>query len=320
MNLKELEKTKSKIIESLKQGKTLSTISQEVFHTSSTARINNFISKYGIPIYTYNSRYLFMKQDWLSSQIQKYGDPNKVAAQYNMPRTSVVRYARRFGMYERKFSRLPRNKIDESYFKNIDTPNKAYWLGLFMADSNLYHYKDSDKVQFEIKLQQSDHEILVKLANDIGFSTDKIKLGTNIRNGTQCPYASLRTYNKVFCDNLQSYGIVDQKSGKEIFPPQIPSDFKRDFVRGFWDGDGHIGQNKIDVCSMSFSIISSLSQWLCSCSIFFSVRKDITSKGKDLYLIIISAKSYLDFANIVYYPGCLGLQRKKDAIKNLIGP
>ena len=40
------------------------------------------------------------------------------------------------------------------------------------------------------------------------------------------------------CESLMKYGIVPQKTGFECFPKSIPKEFKRDFIRGVFDGDG----------------------------------------------------------------------------------
>ena len=40
------------------------------------------------------------------------------------------------------------------------------------------------------------------------------------------------------CESLMKYGIVPRKTGFECFPKSIPKEFKRDFIRGVFDGDG----------------------------------------------------------------------------------
>lgn len=307
-----------KLIEALKAGKTLSEISREVFHSTGTGSVNAFIEKHGIPVEKYNSRYQFMNREWLTEQIiHQKKTPSAIAAEFKMPRTSVTRYAKRFGIYESKFRRNLKNEIDASYFAKIDTCNKAYWLGFIMADGNMYHYKNEDRAQFELKIQESDASHLVAFAKDVGFPVEKISHKERYRNGTPTYGAEIKSYNQEFCKNLMNVGICDRKSGKESFPKnKIPAGLRRDFVRGFWDGDGHIGDQPHAV-SLSFDMIADLNSYFTSLYIYSNVRRVKTQNGLYLYEIYIPQKSFKNFDEKIYYDGCFGLERKIEAMHEL---
>jgi len=307
------------VIKALKAGKTLSEIGREVFHSTGTGSVNNFIEKYGIPVAQYSSRYAFMDPQWLKKHLDECGSPGKLAAKYGVSRTSVSRYAAKYGLYEKKFTRTFKNAIDEHYFEHIDNANKAYWLGFIMADGSIYHYKDSDKVQFEIKLQEGDRNHLQRFAKEIGFPEDKIHTKTEERKGTVVHSAILRSYNKEFCESLGKYGITDRKSGQESFPRAlIPKEFYKDFVRGFWDGDGNIEKRRLYVGSLSVEMVSQLSKYFASSDIMTYLEYDITQIGqKIMYKLYISAQAWAKFRDLIYYQGCLGLDRKIEIIKNM---
>lgn len=313
-----IEQKKKAVIEALKAGKTLSQIGKEIFHSTGTARINSFIDRYGIPVSQLSDKYRFMNRTWLAKKINELGSPSKVASAYGFSRTSVTRYAERYELYTRKFTRKRKNEIEEHYFDTIDNANKAYWLGLIMADANIYHYKDgSDKVQFELKLEIHDKPILMEFAKSIGFPPEKISEKHAVRKNSITQAACLRTYNKVFCASLEKYGIVDRKSGKEIIPKGIPTEYIRDFIRGFWDGDGNICDWRVYVASLSFDMIAKLSSEFAKASILTYVTREITSTKKSLYELYISAKSWKDFKDYVYYDGCLGMSRKIESANKL---
>jgi hypothetical protein len=40
--------------------------------------------------------------------------------------------------------------IDESYFVQIDTPNKAYWLGSLASDGLVYRVQNKWRFQFQV--------------------------------------------------------------------------------------------------------------------------------------------------------------------------
>lgn len=301
-----VEHDKRRIIKGLREGKTISEISREYLGTNSTARINALIDSYGLNPSDYSDKYLYMNASWLQEKINELGTPTEVARTYSMPRVSVSRYAQKFGLYSPKFSRRKKNKVDSDYFANIDMARKAYWLGFIMADGSIYHSKDN-KVQFEIKLQETDKEIIYDFAEDIGFPKDSVKIGTAKRKETTCHFVSIRVYDNDFCKNLEKHGIVDRKSGKEVIPNTVPTEFKKDFVRGFWDGDGSVSDNEISVCSTSFKMMSNLSSWLCHLSVHYTIEQHNNS---NVFELKISRKSWKLFLDIVYCSGCFGLQRK----------
>ena len=55
-------------------------------------------------------------------------------------------------------------EIDEDYFEVIDTPNKAYSLGLIYSDGNV----SKNGTQFSISLQARDRDVLDKLNAEFG--------------------------------------------------------------------------------------------------------------------------------------------------------
>lgn len=315
-----IEQKRKAIIQALEEGKTLSEIGREVFHSTGTGSVNHFIEKYGIPVAKHSDRYAFMDPEWLKDKLQKYGTPSSIAKKYGVPRTSVTRYAEKHGLYTPKFSRTAKNAIDEHYFDIIDSAPKAYWLGVIMADGNIYHYKDgSQKVQFELKIKQEDQELLVKFAQAIGFPEDKISLRSRERKGTMTYSASIRSYNAIFCGSLEKYGISDRKEGSESFPRKlIPTEFHKDFVRGVWDGDGSLSHRRLYIGSLSLPLISQFSKFFANSDIMTYLEYDVTPTGKKImYKLYISAQSWEKFGDLIYYQGCLGLKRKIEIAKNI---
>ena len=60
----------------------------------------------------------------------------------------------------------------QGQFKNIDSKEKAYLLGLIMADGGLFYNKRSGAYQVKIKLKQSDKELLDRIYNIFPFFTE----------------------------------------------------------------------------------------------------------------------------------------------------
>lgn len=118
-------------------------------------------------------------------------------------------------------------------FDNIDTAEKAYWLGFIVADG----YLNSKKHMLRIKLGNVDKTHLEKFINFIGGDLSMLKSEIHNITGKTQWYVSM--YSKEICNALIQLNVEQAKSGKEHVPP-IPQEYYRDFIRGLWDGDGFI--------------------------------------------------------------------------------
>lgn len=119
--------------------------------------------------------------------------------------------------------------LDVDYFKNIDTEDKAYWLGFLYADGCV----TQDKKSLHINLAPVDIEHLKKFIKCIQ-SNHVVKYRDNNR------YVSLIICNKQFINNLVDKGCVPAKSLILRFPSKdiVPDYLIRHFIRGYFDGDG----------------------------------------------------------------------------------
>ena len=120
---------------------------------------------------------------------------------------------------------------NEDYFSKIDTKEKAYWLGFIFADGCV----TKDMHCLIINLAPIDIRHLEKF-NDCIESNYKIRWCDNNR------YVSLRITNKYFVESLVRCGCVPAKSLILKYPKDdvLPKEFEKDFIRGYFDGDGCI--------------------------------------------------------------------------------
>lgn len=123
-------------------------------------------------------------------------------------------------------------------FDNIDTAEKAYWLGFIVADG----YLNDSRNMLRIKLGDKDKHHLEKFIKFLNGDISMLKMEIhNITGNTQW-YVS--TYSPQIHDALKCLSVEQAKSGKEHIP-QINPIYYRDFIRGLWDGDGFI-REKLD--------------------------------------------------------------------------
>ncbi len=117
--------------------------------------------------------------------------------------------------------------LDENWLDEINSPEKAIYLGLFFADGC---NNTSNKISNEcyICLHKHNANYLSRLAS---FFTDKPlrKSRNTIR---------MQSVSKNWVKNLTNYGAVPAKSLILKWPTNISESMERYFIRGFFEGDG----------------------------------------------------------------------------------
>lgn len=128
-------------------------------------------------------------------------------------------------------------KIDENYFKAIDTSDKAYFLGFIIADG---HIRDSESTkQCEITIHQQDKEILqiFKQCLNTDYPIND-KISHNKKTNTYSQLCRINLTNTRFVDNLISQGVTHDKSKELKFATNLPDHLMCHYIRGLIDGDG----------------------------------------------------------------------------------
>lgn len=135
-----------------------------------------------------------------------------------------------------------KNRIfDSRYFEKIDTPDKAYWLGLLYADGWVICDKKRANYEVSIELKREDRYILEKL-NSVFGNVFKIKDIDKehvfiIQNYTDTHSSVLRMYSKQMAQDLINNGVVENKTYKRVYP-MVSDDLFIHFFRGYFDGNG----------------------------------------------------------------------------------
>lgn len=152
------------------------------------------------------------------------------------------------------------NKIytyNDQFFKNIDTEEKAYWLGFLYADGYIANHGKMHMV--ELCLCEKDILHVVKFQK-LMCAMKPIALKTSILNGKKFLAYRFSICDINIVDDLISLGCVPNKS-LIIKYPNIPSNLDRHFIRGYFDGDGSITYTDsktllVSLCSGSIDFLS----------------------------------------------------------------
>lgn len=130
------------------------------------------------------------------------------------------------------FKYTHRYSCDHAYFSTIDTGEKAYWLGWLWSDGNMYERKSS--YQIKLAIHKDDAYILEQFQSAIHADYPIFFE----RNAAVICISS----RQMFFD-IEKYGVIPRKSTLAE-QPMFGEEFVADFVRGVFDGDGHISKNK----------------------------------------------------------------------------
>jgi hypothetical protein len=118
---------------------------------------------------------------------------------------------------------------NEKYFQTWSI-EMAYFLGFICADGHLATHRN----MLSIQLHTKDKYILENFKNFLNYDGN-IYLRKNL------PSANLWVVSKEITQDLMNFGLTRHKSQELKWIEQIPEEFVTHFVRGYFDGDGHIG-------------------------------------------------------------------------------
>ena len=183
-------------------------------------------------------------------------------------------------------------QYDRYFFHNIDTKEKAYWLGFITADG----YVNEDRNLLQIHLQWPDREHLEKFKRALQAES-RIQVKQEIHSITGNPIATLVLNGKEVVEGLVKQGVRQVKSGIELPPENIPEEFIPDYIRGLWDGNGHIDYKKIDLRS-SYKMCSWVQDILVQkCG----VSKTVIGFDSNIYRLFC-CKNRINVLKYLYYP------------------
>jgi len=170
---------------------------------------------------------------------------SRTAATYARKKHGVLSFEQKNG--KRKYKQVHEIKPDakrvfsyrksganENFFAYIDTPRKAYWLGLIAADGWIVR-EHAKPTGFGLALKEMDSYLLRLLAEDIGCP----ELFRKERETTNLWQIKL-TAEKTALDLIKA-GIPPKKS-LIVEAPNLPRRLFLPWLRGYFDGNGSVSR------------------------------------------------------------------------------
>ena len=216
--------------------------------------------------------------------------------------------------------------INVTYFNNIDTQLKAYFLGFIYADGYIVYDEDKHSYEFGMELQSDDKYILEKLNNELGGQNiiyhsdpkDVLICETQIADSGHSDI--LRVYSKNLDCDLIKNGIETNKTLKDTYPI-VDDKFFFDWLRGYIDGDGcYYGSNNQTYMHITCANIAPLIYIQEKLNNFGIKTQIYTENERTHRLMCTSFKEMNKLINRLYYEdGLFYLQRKYEKIKHFLG-
>ena len=126
---------------------------------------------------------------------------------------------------------------NENFFKKW-SPEMAYVLGFFAADGCMI--KNNRGAHF-IEFHITDKDILEKIKDLLGSNH---KIATRDRHNPNWKIGyRLQIGSKEIFNDLKNLGMMPRKSNI-IRMPSVPNEYLNHFVRGYFDGDGHVSASE----------------------------------------------------------------------------
>lgn len=250
----------------------------------------------------------------------------KLGKKYNCSPGAINNVLKRNGItatsnkvYRRKY------ELNQNFFENIDSEEKAYWLGFLYADGNV---RISKSGQHLIQLKVYDKEVIEKFLKSLNCN---MPIG-EYTNWTGHKYFGAHlTSEKMFSD-LCKHGCVPNKSLILKFP-ELSKEMAKHFIRGYFDGDGSVFIN----CKKWIKTpkTNPMEQYYYKLGVSFNGTQEMLSKINEYfyigpvtkekrrktncwYISTSDQKKCKDFYNYIYQDSKLYLTRKKEKFDNFL--
>ena len=229
-----------------------------------------------INIYVYHMKRI--DQEKIEGIIEKYKKQisiKDIATYYNISATTVIKYLSAAGYWIKRV----KYNINDTYFDEIDSAEKAYILGFLVADGCIrLEKRKNSNISRRICFSNSilDEDVIKYIHKCICPQTSLCYTHNQKGAKNRRPQITLQWTSNHMCDVLiNKYHILPHKT-KDInfeFPFEtIPKELYGSFILGFLDGDGYVGKNYIKFVATSKSFLLQLENIFKQ---FFKEQEDI---------------------------------------------
>ena len=178
-------------------------------------------------------------------------------------------------------------RLDVNYWENIDTPDKAYFLGFMITDGCVYSHRN-----VTLALTERDKHILETFKKYTGNEV-KIHTQNKIAKGKKNNECVFNVSCAKWVEDLSKFGVAPRKTST-VDMPKLDDALMSHLIRGMIDGDGWItGGHVIGFCGNE-QCVTSVRNYLVQRLGVFNVK--VGQQGPNLWQAIWGSKK--DFKTI----------------------
>lgn len=249
------KETELAIIEAYKNGGTCRSLGK-VFGVSETT-IFNILKRYDIEMRTKGGIYELP----IDELIFEYKNGVRIidlAKKYNVQIQTICNYLEKAGV-SRDYIYINQS-LRRDYFHNIDSYDKAYFLGFMISDGNVM-----ENNRIAMTLQYQDRYILEKF-REVTCNENPLAYYPQSRPNE----ITFHCKSKQMKDDLAQYGVVPRKTFISYIPNWIDPNLMNHLLRGTFDGNGCISYNltsdkkywSLSYCAGNYMVVKNFRDWI----------------------------------------------------------
>ncbi len=254
--------------------------------------------------------------DW-DGLIQEYiegKDAVTLASQYHVHSSIIYSRLEKMGIDRRRSGDVRRQyHFNERYFCMLGSANPCYWLGFLFADGSISEVSNA----LRVNLQASDAAHLQALLIDLEATSHQVRY--KVTSGHSV--AGIALTSLYLRQDLASWGMALPKNERQI--PPMPQEFKRHFIRGYFDGDGSISVHRTIKREAWKASIVSTSRWMVEQIASAILEEDIpcsiySPTNTNLWYLSTGGNQVKRFGRWLYTDASRYLTRKKERFDELL--
>lgn len=203
--------------------------------------------------------------------------------------------------------------VNHDYFKEINTEDKAYFLGLLASDGHI-----SNGYKKYITISLTDLEVIKSFKKSLD-AEHPIETKTGRQKHHQAQYRIVICSNRLI-ENIEKYNLCGNKSHRTHIPEQIQQNLIKHFIRGYFDGDGCIWMDKrrrglgaVTITSSSLLVLQQIENHLKQNNIIRQEKNPIEPGNGNCFSLRISKREeMLSFLSYIYDNSVFYMKRKFD--------
>lgn len=152
-----------------------------------------------------------------------------LSKKYNTSTEHITKILKENNITKISLAKQKNPNLIEDYFKNIDTKDKAYWLGWIISDGSIIRNEIKNRYELAICLSSKDEYILHLLEQDLKVENKVTTFNEKYKRFYLCC--------KSMINDLYNLGITQNKS-HTVKMPILSKELMPHLIRGIFDGDG----------------------------------------------------------------------------------